>query len=145
MLDSYEVCADKGNMVDLSEHLDDAGVVDTRNENGKEISEERRLLLKVERQSLVVASSDNLVSFCRGYNRNSSYLDVCNANNNIFELIVLPSIRRSLNHCQRCIILPIAQYCAHRKGARILTNSSYLTYKKTSSDQRCAFSVALIT
>ena len=105
MLNSDEVGPDERNVVDLTEHLDNSRMIDTWNHDCQEISEERRLLLKVERQSLVVASSDNLVSFCRGYNRNSSHLDVCNANNNIFELIVLSSICRPFYHSESSVVL----------------------------------------
>ena len=55
MLYRNQVRADERNVVDLAEHLDDASVVDTRNEDSEQVSEQCRLLLQVERQGLVVA------------------------------------------------------------------------------------------
>ena len=45
-------------MVNLSEHLDDTSVVDTRDHHAQKISQERRLLLQIERERLVVATDD---------------------------------------------------------------------------------------
>ena len=42
-------------MVDLSEHLNDSCVVDTRDESSEEVSKKGWLLLEVERERLVIA------------------------------------------------------------------------------------------
>ena len=42
-------------MVDLPEHLDNSAVVDTRDEDGKQVGEKCWLLLQVEGEGLVVA------------------------------------------------------------------------------------------
>lgn len=55
MLHGDEVRADEGNMVDRPEHLDDASVIDTGNEDGEEVGKECRLFLEVECECFVVA------------------------------------------------------------------------------------------
>ena len=42
-------------MVDLGECPDNSGVIDTGNENSKQVGKERGLFLQVEREGLVVA------------------------------------------------------------------------------------------
>ena len=52
MLDGDEVRADKGDVVNLSERPDNSRVIDTRNENSKQVGKECGLFLKVERECL---------------------------------------------------------------------------------------------
>ena len=54
MLHSDQVGANEGNVVDLLEHANNAGVVDTRDQDRKQVREQCGLLLQVERQALVV-------------------------------------------------------------------------------------------
>ena len=55
VLNCNEIRTDQRDVVDLPEHLDDTAVVNARNENSEQVGEESRLLLEVERESLVVA------------------------------------------------------------------------------------------
>ena len=55
VLDGDEVRADKGDVVNLSEGPDNSRVIDTGNENSKQVGKERGLFLQVEREGLVVA------------------------------------------------------------------------------------------
>lgn len=55
MLDSDEVGANERDMIDLTEHADDAGVVNTRNKNSQQVGKKCWLLLEIECQGLVVA------------------------------------------------------------------------------------------
>ena len=55
MLNSNEVRLDQRDVVNLTECPDNTGVVDTGDEDGKEIGQQGWLLLEIERQSLVVA------------------------------------------------------------------------------------------
>jgi hypothetical protein len=87
MLNSNEVGPDERDMVDLAEHANDSAVVDARNHDSKEVSEEGGLLLEVERQSLVVN------------------LDVGDAGDHILELVMLPSIGRAFDHSKSGVIL----------------------------------------
>ena len=56
MLDSNQVRANKRYVVDLLEHTDNPAMIDARNQDREKIREERRLLLQVEGQSLVIAT-----------------------------------------------------------------------------------------
>jgi hypothetical protein len=55
MLNGDQVWANQGNVVDLPERLDDAGVIDAGDEDRQEIGKQSWLLLEVEGDSLVVA------------------------------------------------------------------------------------------
>ncbi len=55
MLNSNKVRPDERQVVDLPEHTNDAGVVDTRDEHSQEICQKCWLFLEIERQSLIVA------------------------------------------------------------------------------------------
>ena len=55
MLDGDEVRADERDVVNLSERPDNSGVIDTGDENCKQVGKECGLFLKVERERLVVA------------------------------------------------------------------------------------------
>ena len=57
MLYSNEVGADERNVINLSEGADNAAVVDTRDKDSKEISQQGRLLLEVEGEGFVVSNS----------------------------------------------------------------------------------------
>lgn len=55
MLDSDKVRANEGDVVDLAENSDHAGVINAGNQYAQKIGQQRWLLLEIERQSLVVA------------------------------------------------------------------------------------------
>ena len=93
MLHGDEVGADERNVINRPERLHDTGMVDTRDEDGEEISEEGRLLLKVESEGFVVAESKRREYRIRDKKSTDDiHLDVGNSDNNVFELVVLPSI-----------------------------------------------------
>jgi hypothetical protein len=48
MLDSDQIRSDKRDMIDLFKNADNTAVIDTRNEDRKEISQQIWLLLKIE-------------------------------------------------------------------------------------------------
>ena len=61
VLHSDEVRANEWYVVDLAEHLHHTAVVDAGDKNGQEVCQESRLLLQVERESLVVAARNGQV------------------------------------------------------------------------------------
>ena len=56
VLHGDQVGADQWDVVDLAEHLHHTAVVDARDEDGQKVCQESRLLLQVERESLVIAA-----------------------------------------------------------------------------------------
>ena len=54
MLNGDEVGADEGNMVHLTEHPDDTGMIDPLDHDREQVGKESGLFLEVERQSFVV-------------------------------------------------------------------------------------------
>ncbi len=105
MLHGDEVRADEGNMVDRPEHLDDTSMIDTGNEDSEEVGKECRLFLEVERQCFVVAVHVKLASFFMQAKHLGIHFDVGDPDNNILELVVFPSIRRTLDHGKSGIVL----------------------------------------
>jgi hypothetical protein len=144
MLDGNEIRADKGDVVDLAEGANNTRVVNSRDKDSQEVSQEGRLFLEVECQSFIVTTAD--IIKCVSSTGSNLHLNVGGPYNNILELVVFPCIRRAFYHRQSCIVLQtlFSRRWCHSKE-KVLTNSSYLMYKKTSSGQRCARSVALIT
>jgi hypothetical protein len=53
-LDSNEIRVDERNEANLTESTDNTRMVDSRNENGQEVSQEGWLFLEIERQRLVI-------------------------------------------------------------------------------------------
>ena len=93
MLHGDEVGADERNVINRPKRLHDTGMVDTRDKDGEEISEESRLFLKVESEGFVVAKSKRRKYRIRDKKSTDDiHLDVRNPDNNIFELVMLPSI-----------------------------------------------------
>lgn len=76
LLDRDEVRLDQGQVVELLEDANDAGVVHTRSEDGQEVVDQRGLVVVVELDALVVV------------------LGVGNLDHNVLELTVLPGIGR---------------------------------------------------
>ena len=103
---SDEVGTDERDVVNLAEHLDYTRVVNARYKGGEQISEQRWLLLQVERKGLVVAEGDisQTVEYAHAW-QCYIHLDVGNLDDDFLELIVLPSIRRVLHHSQGSIVL----------------------------------------
>jgi hypothetical protein len=74
-------------VINLLEGPDNTRMIDARDENSEKVCEECRLLLEIEGHCLVVD------------------LNICHTDDNILELIVLPSIRRALYHGKGRVIL----------------------------------------
>ena len=109
MLYGDQVRPDEGDVVDLAEHLDHSCVVDTRDHHAEQVSEQRGLLLQVEREGLVVASEGHVRTLCLGDEEDYAHLDVRYADDDILELVVLPSIRGPLDHGESSIVLGTCQ------------------------------------
>lgn len=92
-------------MINLSEHLDDSRVINSRYEHGKEVGQECGLLLEIERESLVVTITRSARACGETKGTIDSHLDIRYADNHVFELVVLPSIRRTLDHSKSGVIL----------------------------------------
>ena len=93
MLHGDEVGADERNVINRPERLHNTGMVDTRNKDGEEISEEGRLFLEVEGEGFVVAKPKRREYRTKNGRRpNDIHLDIGNPDNDILELVVLPSI-----------------------------------------------------
>lgn len=90
-------------MVYLLEHLDNASMVNPRDQDCQEISEQRRLLLKIERKRLVIAVHG--LASASEQKIKHAHFDVSHANDDIFELVVLPSIRGPFYHSKSRIVL----------------------------------------
>ena len=58
MLDSDEILVDERNVVNLTGSIDNTRMVDSRNENGQEVSQEGWLFLEIEHQRLVITATD---------------------------------------------------------------------------------------
>ena len=123
-------------MVDLPEHLDDTAVVNARNENSEQVGEESRLLLEVERESLVVAAKYIRTAILEKYYKMVLHLDVRDFDDDVLELVVLPTIGRPLDHSKSSVVLAARERTGKGEGGESRTNSSYLMYRKTSSGQR---------
>lgn len=57
MLDSNQVSPNERYVVNLSEHANDTSMIDSGNEDSKEISQQGGVLLQIECQSFVVATT----------------------------------------------------------------------------------------
>lgn len=55
MLDSNEIRPNERNVINLSEHANNARVIDTRNEHRQQVGQQIRLFLQVETERLVIA------------------------------------------------------------------------------------------
>lgn len=55
MLDGNEICPNQGDVVYLAEHADNPPMIDAGNEDSEKISQKHRLLLKIERECLVIS------------------------------------------------------------------------------------------
>ena len=113
VLHSDEVRANEWNVVDLAEHLHHTAVVDARDEDGQEVCQESRLLLQVERESLVVAATTSQMNSSDELNTHS-HLDVGDLDDDLLELVVLPAIGRALNHGESGVILDHIEHLYHR-------------------------------
>ena len=103
MLHGDEVRLDQWHVVCRLEEADNTGMVDTRDQDGEQVVEQCRLLREVEVEGLVVAATMSDHSTSPG--TKDEHLDVSHANDGLLEHVVLPSIRRALNHGQRSVVL----------------------------------------
>jgi len=55
VLDRNEICSNQWDVIHLAEHADDPPMVNAGNENSEKIGQQRRLLLEIERESLVIS------------------------------------------------------------------------------------------
>lgn len=103
---SDKVRADEWDVVHLTEHSNYAGVIDTRDHHTQKIGQQRRLLLKVERQGLVVAGHKNVSHDSRAVSqRQHLHLDICHTDDHVLELVVFPGIGRPFDHSEGSVVL----------------------------------------
>ena len=103
VLHGDEVRLDQGHVVCRLEEADNTGMVDTRDQDGEQVVEQCRLLSEIEVEGLVVAAT--MSDHSTNSRTKDEHLNVSHANDGLLEHVVLPSIRRALNHGQRSVVL----------------------------------------
>lgn len=78
-------------------------MVNARDKDGQQIGEQFGLFLEVEGQGTII-SRRSIKSIIHRKVHYFLHLDVCDLDDDLLELVVLPSIRRSFHHCKGGII-----------------------------------------
>ena len=79
-------------------------MINTRNEDGQQIGEQLGLFLEIEGQGTVISGGRIKIDRPKKRPYSVLHLNIGDLGDDLLELVVLPSIRRSLHHSKRGII-----------------------------------------